>query len=155
MSSSRAANAMPGHMTKSSLNDWRHGPERGQFYELRRETTRDFYDIRRMKKKQSSTLFGRRLREARLRFGIPQDKLGVRIGLDEHTASARISRYETGENEPPFGTAVNLAEVLRLPAAYFYCEDDEIAELVLAWPHLSKAVRKQIKALIPADVTDQ
>lgn len=106
-------------------------------------------------KKKSSTLFGRRLREARLRFGIPQDKLGVRMGLDEYTASARISRYETGENEPPFGTAVKLAEVLCLPAAYFYCEDDELAELVLAWPHLSQAARKEIKALIPTGLVDR
>ncbi|ARL49451.1 helix-turn-helix domain-containing protein [Burkholderia pseudomallei] len=108
-----------------------------------------------MKKQKSSTLFGRRLREARLRFGIPQDQLGVQIGLDEHTASARISRYETGTHEPTFGTAVNLAEVLCVPAAYFYCEDDELAELVLAWPHLSRAARKEIKALIPTGLVDR
>lgn len=125
-------------------------PISGKFYELRRETTSEFYDIRGMKDKKSPTLFGRRLREARTRFGLPQDKLGVRIGLDEHVASARISRYETGENEPPFGTAVNLAGVLCLPTAYFYCEDDELAELVLAWPKLSRTARKEIKALISA-----
>ncbi|MDW9241896.1 transcriptional regulator, XRE family [Burkholderia cepacia] len=38
-----------------------------------------------------------------------------------------------------------MAEVLCLPAAYFYCEDDELAELVLAWPHLSPAARKKLK----------
>lgn len=100
-----------------------------------------------MKRKEPTTLFGRRLREARLSAGMPQDRLGVRIGLDEGTASARMSRYETGENEPPFGTAVKLAQALGLPAAYFYCEDDELAEVLLAWEHLSKADRKQIKTL--------
>ncbi|MBR7896907.1 XRE family transcriptional regulator [Burkholderia multivorans] len=100
-----------------------------------------------MKGKKPPTLFGQRLREARLRFGIPQDKLGVRIGLDEHTASARISRYETGENEPPFGTAVNLAKALCLPTAYFYCEEDELARLILAWPNLSNTAREAIKVL--------
>ena len=146
---------MPANMTMALPKISRRRHELGRFYELRRETTRKFYDIRRMKKKQSSTLFGRRLREARLRFGVPQDKLGVRIGLDDHTASARISRYETGENEPPFGTAVNLAKVLCVPAAYFYCEDDELAGLVLAWPHLSRAVRKEIKALIPSGLVER
>ncbi len=59
-----------------------------------------------------------------------------------------MSRYETGENEPPFGTALKLAQALCLPAAYFYCEDDELADLLLAWERLSKADRKQIKTLI-------
>lgn len=103
-----------------------------------------------MKRKEPTTLFGRRLREARLRAGVPQDRLGVRIGLDEGTASARMSRYETGENEPPFGTAVKLAQALCLPTAYFYCEDNELADLILAWEGLSKADRKHIKALVDA-----
>lgn len=59
-----------------------------------------------------------------------------------------MSRYETGENEPPFGTAKKLAQALCLPAAYFYCEDDELAELLLAWEHLSRTDRKQIRSLI-------
>lgn len=103
-----------------------------------------------MRRKEPTTVFGRRLREARRVAGIPQDKLGVQIGIDETVASARISRYETGENEPPFGTAVNLAEALRVPAAYFYCEDDELAEVVLGWTRLSKVERKRIKPLITA-----
>ena len=46
--------------------------------------------------KPSKTLFGQRLREARLRAGIAQDRLGVLIGLDEGSSSARMSRYEIG-----------------------------------------------------------
>ncbi|KAI3606812.1 hypothetical protein D8I24_1848 [Cupriavidus necator H850] len=34
-----------------------------------------------------------------------------------------------------------------MPAAYFYCEDDDLAELVLTWKWLSKADRKDVKAL--------
>jgi transcriptional regulator with XRE-family HTH domain len=101
-----------------------------------------------MKIKEPSTLFGRRLREARRRADIPQDRLGVQIGLDEGTASARISRYETGIHEPSFGIAVKLAQALHLPAAYFYCEDDDLAALVLAWGRLPKSERKHVKALI-------
>ncbi|BBU30236.1 transcriptional regulator [Burkholderia sp. THE68] len=101
-----------------------------------------------MKIKQSASLFGQRLRHARRQAEIPQDRLGVQIGLDEHTASARISRYETGVHEPPFEIALKLANVLRVPAAYFYCEDEDLAELVLAWGHLSKSKRKQLRTLV-------
>lgn len=48
------------------------------------------------------SLFGRRLKEARFRADIPQDRLGVMIGLDEGSSSARMSRYETGIHELPF-----------------------------------------------------
>jgi len=61
------------------------------------------------------SLFGRRLREARLRAGIAQDKLGVMIGLDEGCSSARMSRYETGVHEPPW---VKNGIKLRLPRKF-------------------------------------
>lgn len=103
-----------------------------------------------MTRQQSASLFGHRLRSARLQTGIPQDKLGVQIGLDEHTASARISRYETGVHEPSFEVAQKLANALQLPTAYFYCEDDDLAQLVLAWGLLRKAERKQLRKMVEA-----
>ena len=71
-----------------------------------------------MRLKIPASCFGRRLREARLRADIPQDKLGVAIGLDEGTASARISRYETGTHAPPYDVAQEIAKVVRVPVAY-------------------------------------
>lgn len=65
-------------------------------------------------------------------MGIAQDKLGVLIGLDEHTASARISRYESGIHEPPIKTARSLAEALGVPLGYLYCDDDRLAQIILA-----------------------
>lgn len=106
-----------------------------------------------MTKQQPASLFGRRLREARRLAGMPQDKLGVQIGLDEHTASARISRYETGVHEPPFEIAVKLAKVLRVPAAYFYCYEDGLAELVLAWGKLPKSKHKHLRTLVENELT--
>jgi transcriptional regulator with XRE-family HTH domain len=106
-----------------------------------------------MTTKQPASLFGRRLRDARRRADIPQDQLGVQIGLDEHTASARISRYETGVHEPPFEIALKLAKALHLPAAYFYCFDDDLADLVLAWERLTKLERRHVTALVEATVT--
>ena len=67
----------------------------------------------------AKSLFGRRLREARLRAGIAQDKLGVMIGLDEGSSSARMSRYENGVHEPPFIWVERMANALSVPAAYF------------------------------------
>lgn len=65
-------------------------------------------------------------------MGIAQDKLGVMLGLDEHTASARISRYESGIHEPPLQTARSLAEALGVPLGYLYCDDERLAQIILA-----------------------
>jgi transcriptional regulator with XRE-family HTH domain len=91
-----------------------------------------------------ANLFGRRLREARIRLGLPQDKLGVSIGLDEESSSARISRYETGVHEPPFLTAAGLAFVLGVPVAYFYCDDDELATLLVQYAAMSDAAKVKL-----------
>ena len=90
------------------------------------------------------TLFGRRLREARLRTGIPQDQLGVLIGIDELTSSARISRYENGTHEPPFATATKLAQALGVPVTFLYCDDDDLARLVLAFGGLTPPQRQHL-----------
>lgn len=90
------------------------------------------------------SLFGRRLREARLRAGIAQDKLGVMIGVDEGCSSARMSRYENGIHEPPLLTIQLLAKALHLPAAYFYAEDDSLAELILMFGQLKSLERRAL-----------
>ncbi len=82
------------------------------------------------------TVFGKRLRYAREVRGLPQDKLGVMIGLDESCASARMSRYERGVHEPPIATARLIASALDVPLAYLYCEDDVVAELLWLWQQL-------------------
>lgn len=97
-----------------------------------------------------ATLFGRRLREARLRAGVPQDKLGVAIGLDEGVASARMSRYETGVHEPPANIANRIAEVLGVLPPYFHCQDDDLATVILAWSRLSETDRQRARDFVAA-----
>jgi len=97
------------------------------------------------------TIFGKRLRAARLRVGIPQDRLGVQIGLDEGTASARMSRYETGTHEPPYEVAAKIAQALAIPAAYLYCEDDALARMILGWSALDQAGRKRVLELLEVE----
>ena len=104
---------------------------------------------------RSSCCFGARLRQARERMGLPQDKLGVMIGLDEGSSSARISRYETGVHEPAFNIACKLAQALQVDVAYFYCEDDWLANAVLRLQNLSQAQRSDLDAwlagIVPAE----
>ena len=94
----------------------------------------------------AKSLFGRRLRDARLRAGIAQDKLGVMIGLDEGSSSARMSRYENGVHEPPFMWVEKIAEALGVPTAYFYCGDERLAEIMLAYSALPEKKRKSLHA---------
>lgn len=85
---------------------------------------------------------------------LPQDKLGVRIGLDEQTASARISRYESGIHEPPVKTARALAEALGVPLAYLYCDDDRLAEIILAVGMLPPQDRASLLAALRARLAE-
>jgi transcriptional regulator with XRE-family HTH domain len=94
-------------------------------------------------KQVSASIIGRRLRERREALGLAQEKVGVAIGLDESTARARISRYELGVHEPPFATVKLLAGVLDVPPPYMYCEEQEIAELLLALHKIPNKVRRQ------------
>jgi transcriptional regulator with XRE-family HTH domain len=90
----------------------------------------------------------KRLKEARLAIGLSQKQLGVQAGLDEFVASARINRYEVGVHAPDYLMAVRLARVLGLPVAYLYCDNDELAQMMLAFHRASKAVRRRAMAVL-------
>jgi transcriptional regulator with XRE-family HTH domain len=81
----------------------------------------------------ANQLWGRRLREIRTEGGLSQKALGIAAGLDQFVASTRINRYELGVHKADFLIAMRLAEVLNIPAAYFYTEDDQLAELMIAY----------------------
>lgn len=91
-----------------------------------------------------SSLFARRMKTARQLHGISQMELGIRAGIDASSASARINQYERGKHTPDFLTVCNLAKVLRIPAAYFYAEEDELAEWILSFARLSRAQRETL-----------
>lgn len=83
-----------------------------------------------MPAKRDIPVYSRRLREAREAKGLSQRSLGIEAGIDEFVASTRINRYETGVHQPDYQTLRLLAEVLGLPTAYFYAEDDRLASLI-------------------------
>ena len=88
-----------------------------------------------MAKKKSPV--SKRLKEARLAADLSQKTLGIKAGIDQFSASARMNQYETDKHVPDFGTIQHIARVLKIPTAYFYCENDELAEVIKKW-HIRK-----------------
>ncbi|HBR6978681.1 helix-turn-helix transcriptional regulator [Klebsiella aerogenes] len=73
----------------------------------------------------------KRLKEARLRAKLTQEKLGVLAGIEEATAYSRLSHYENGTHKPTFELVCEFARVLNVPECYFYTVDDSFAEAIL------------------------
>ncbi len=88
-------------------------------------------------------VFATRVKQARLRAGITQMELGVKAGIDEFTASARINQYERAVHTPGYDTATRLAFALTIPVSYLYESDDKIAEIILAVGVLSQTDREK------------
>ncbi|MBI0472215.1 helix-turn-helix domain-containing protein [Pectobacterium parmentieri] len=102
-------------------------------------------------RQQHRDIFSQRLKDARLLRGLSQKGLGIAAGIDEFVASARINRYEKGVHEASIETAQQLAEALDVPLAYFYTENDELAEMMLAFLALSPEKRAEVLALVRND----
>ena len=85
----------------------------------------------------------KRLKQARQRAGLTQERLGILAGIDEMSASARMNQYERGKHAPDWLTVQRLAAVLQVPVAYFYADDDDAAELLLAFYALPLEAREE------------
>lgn len=96
------------------------------------------------------SVFAKRLSQARARAGLTQSELGLRAGLDPAVASPRINQYERGKHEPQLKTAKRLAEVLGIPPAFLYTEDDLLATLLLEWNHLTLRQKKELLKQVEA-----
>lgn len=92
----------------------------------------------------SSSIFGTRLKEARLEAGLSQKQLGIEAGLDPFVASTRINRYELGVHKADYTFAVRLATVLQIPVAFLYAEDSDLANLILIFGKLPKRKRADL-----------
>jgi transcriptional regulator with XRE-family HTH domain len=90
------------------------------------------------------SIVAKHLKEARLRAGLSQKQLGINAGIDEFSASARVNQYERGKHTPDLLTLTRLAAVMRVPTPYFYCEDDELAGLILKFSALGKAQKRRL-----------
>ncbi len=98
---------------------------------------------------RTPSVVGQRMRGLREQLGLSQESVGVAIGIDESSSRARISRYELGVHEPPVPTARLIADALGAPLTYLYCEDDDIADLLLALHRLGPSERgRKIRELM-------
>jgi transcriptional regulator with XRE-family HTH domain len=85
-----------------------------------------------------------RLKQARIKVGISQKELGIRVGMDEGSASGRMNHYEKGRHVPDVDTLRKLAGELGVPLNYFFCEDDQSAELAVLIAHLNSDDKKSL-----------
>ncbi|RYG99398.1 MAG: XRE family transcriptional regulator [Alphaproteobacteria bacterium] len=93
-------------------------------------------------------MFGKRMKEARLKAGLSQERLGVLAGIDEMSSSARMNQYERGKHEPDFSLVERVAQVLDVPECYFYCKEDDLALIVIQLHRLPPHERQQVTIAI-------
>lgn len=89
-------------------------------------------------------LLANRLKQARLKVGISQKQLGIKAGIDEFSANARMNQYETGKHVPDLVTLKQISKILKVPLAYFYAEEQDLVELPMLYDQMSQANRKKL-----------
>lgn len=92
--------------------------------------------------------FPKRLKIARKAAGLSQKKLGILAGIDEFSSSARMNQYEKGTHSPDYGMVQRIGSVLEVPVAYFYAEDDGLAELIKLYGKLTEIKRISLVELV-------
>lgn len=89
-----------------------------------------------------------RLRQARQLRGLSQREVGVRMGLDKDTASARISRYESESMAISLDSLFELALALNVPPAYLLASTPAMANAILALGGESEAQQVKLSAVL-------
>jgi transcriptional regulator with XRE-family HTH domain len=100
---------------------------------------------------KGTIVLAHRLKQARLRAGLSQEKLGKLSGIDPMSASARMNQYERGKHSPDYQLMCRVAEILQMPVSWFYTEDEEQARLQEIYFLLSPSIRTSL--LVQAEVT--
>ena len=93
---------------------------------------------------KGTIVLAHRLKQARLRAGLSQEKLGKLAGIDPMSASARMNQYERGKHSPDYQLMCRVAEILNMPVSWFYTEDEELARLQEIVFHLDINVRRPL-----------
>jgi transcriptional regulator with XRE-family HTH domain len=84
------------------------------------------------------------MKEARLRAGLSQERLGVLAGIDEMSSSARMNQYERGKHVPDFSLVERIARVLDVPECYLYCKEDDLAQILIRLHRIPAPERQQV-----------
>ncbi len=88
--------------------------------------------------------FAKRLKQAREKAELSQKRLGILTGIEESNASAVMNQYERGTHLPKFPMVRNMAKVLNVPTAFFYTDDDNLADLLMLYQQLNPKNRSAI-----------
>jgi transcriptional regulator with XRE-family HTH domain len=97
-----------------------------------------------LRSRNPSSIFSKRLRQARTDAGLSQKDLGILAGLDPFVASTRINRYEQDVHKADLATAARLAKVLGVPLAYLYADSERLARMIKAFSALSATEQDRV-----------
>ncbi len=64
--------------------------------------------------------------------------------MEDSTASARMNQYEKGKHAPDYQTMQRIAKELGLPVAFFYCDDEVLAQLLCLIAKLSNEKQREL-----------
>lgn len=64
--------------------------------------------------------------------------------MDESSASGRMNHYEKGRHVPDIQTLKKMADELKVPLNYFFCEDSQSAELAILIAALTAEQKTQL-----------
>lgn len=84
----------------------------------------------------------------REKLNLSQKQLGIDAGIDPSAASPRVNQYETGKHRPDPNVTKQLCDVLGVPVAYLYCEDNDLARVIANFSRLNDKDKKAVLALI-------
>jgi transcriptional regulator with XRE-family HTH domain len=94
------------------------------------------------------SIIAKRLRQARERAGdLSQARLGTLAGIVSG-ASTRMSQYENDKHTPNLLMVTRIGAALNIPAPYFYCADDALADLILKFGTLDEAQKKRLRTFV-------
>ncbi|MDB2386169.1 helix-turn-helix domain-containing protein [Shewanella sp.] len=97
-----------------------------------------------------------RLKQARTAMGISQKQLGIQLGMEPGTASARMNHYEKGKHTPDYATLKAMADELGVPVAYFFCESEKNAQVLCLLEQMSDEEKDiLIEQLTKSSVVDK
>jgi len=85
-----------------------------------------------------------RLKQARKAMGISQKQLGIQLGMEPGTASARMNHYEKGKHTPDYATLKAMADELGVSVAYFFCESESTAQLLCLLEKMSEEDKAEL-----------
>lgn len=85
-----------------------------------------------------------RLKQARKAMDISQKQLGILVGMDPGSASARMNQYEKGKHTPDYTTLKAIASELSVSLAYFFCDSESTAELLCLLEKMSEEEKVEL-----------